>query len=253
MKRLLSPALPTPNHAVPLPEAEAHHALQVFRLGDGDEVEVMDGVGHSVIARLRVREKHVDLVYEKAAPVLSAPADSIPVILELAVLKGPSMEWAVEKSVELGVTRLQPLTTAHTIVQLDRKGPEAFQERWQKIADQALKQCGRLTRLEILAPIELVNLLAEAPATSARPRLWADESQRAQARPLNAVASQLRSTAREICLLIGPEGGWSAAEKTLLSRSPETVPVSLGPLTLRAETAAIAGVAVLASSLASTT
>ena len=54
------------------------------------------------------------------------------------------MEWVVEKAVELGVTTLVPILAAHTVVQMDRKGPEAFRERRQKIADQALKQCGRL-------------------------------------------------------------------------------------------------------------
>ena len=62
-------------------------------------------------------------------------------------LKGDAMDWVVEKSVELGVRNLQPVVTDHTVVQMDKKGPKVV-ARWQKIADEALKQCGRLQRMD---------------------------------------------------------------------------------------------------------
>ena len=67
----------------------------------------------------------------------------------MAVLKGPSMEWVIEKSVELGVKLFIPVITDHTVVQFKSKGPEVFKERWQKIADQALKQCNRLKKWKL--------------------------------------------------------------------------------------------------------
>jgi 16S rRNA (uracil1498-N3)-methyltransferase len=161
------------------------------------------------------------------------------------------MEWVVEKAVELGVTRLVPVLTAHTVVQMDRKGPEAFRERWQKIADQALKQCGRLESLEVELPIELERLLT-TPLEGMR--LWCDEQARDSA-GIPSLLGWLKSTVMDssrsmnLHILIGPEGGWSQNERELFHRegSARLAAVGLGPLVLRAETAAIAALSLAAS------
>jgi 16S rRNA (uracil1498-N3)-methyltransferase len=114
-------------------------------------------------------------------------------------------------------------------VKLDKKGPEAFVDRWQKIADQALKQCGRLYRLEVAAPRPLSALLAEKAS-----RVWTDEGTKDHSPPLGAWLRESKPTA--LHLLIGPEGGWSGNERRQLNPLPA---VSLGPLILRAETAAL--------------
>ena len=143
--------------------------------------------------------------------------------------------------------------TAHTIVQMDRKGPEAFRERWQKIADQALKQCGRLERLEVRAPVSLETLIA-APVGREGQRIWCDEAGREEAPPLLQWLEGSRSRQfAPLHLLIGPEGGWSALERELLSREmaqeerSRLVTTSLGPLILRAETAAIFAMSLLSA------
>lgn len=251
IKRVLVPQLPKPHRPVNLSEDEANHAIRVMRLRDGDTVEALDGKGHSTPAILRTQAGGARLEHAVAAAAreITAPAQGavVPLILEMAVIKGDAMEWVVEKAVELGVRTLIPILTAHTVVQMKNKGPEAFQERWQKIADQALKQCGRLERLIIELPVELEVLLARSPTTAQAPRLWCDESARGEAKPLGEIIGKQD----EVRLLIGPEGGWSENEKVLLS--PVCEKVSLGPLVLRAETAALFGVSLIVASLRSKT
>ena len=241
MKRVLCSEIPRIGAPTEIPESEALHLTRVLRLGNGDLVEAMDGRGGSAIAKLKLRGKQAFLeLSEKLEPsnIEFVQKQVVPVCLELAVLKGDAMSWAIEKAVELGILELTPILTAHTVVQLDRRGPEAFQEKWQKIADQALKQCGRLTRMTINPPISLEVLLATRQAT----RIWCDEGSKEQSPNLNDF---LISTAlpEKLHVLIGPEGGWSDVERQLLDTSAKSV--SLGPLILRAETAAL-----FASSLA---
>lgn len=248
LKRILCRKLPEPNHPVQLDEAEATHATRVLRLKDGDPVEAMDGQGHASVATLKTRGGPTRLEFFKpqSAPSASVPI-VVPVVLEMAVLKGDAMEWVVEKAVELGVASLVPVLTAHTVVQMDRKGPEAFRERWQKIADQALKQCGRLERLEVLTPIALDKLITQ-PLSEGSERIWCDEAERENAPSLLSWVEKTRSTRSLSCarhLLVGPEGGWSAQEREHFL--VDLTCVSLGPIVLRAETAAVSALSLLAA------
>lgn len=238
MKRVLCPKLPAPGHSVPLPENEAHHAVQVFRLKDGDRVEALDGQGGAVVAILRNRAGAMMLEFEK--PVQKGGSETLPIRLEMSVLKGDAMEWVVEKAVELGVETFVPVVTAHTVVQLERKGEAFFQARWQRIADQSLKQCGRLNRMEVALPVTLETLLA-GPKQA---RYWCDEEKESG----EFLGSLDYSAVQSVSLLIGPEGGWSFRERDLL-RISGGARVSLGPLVLRAETAAIFAISVAVAGL----
>jgi 16S rRNA (uracil1498-N3)-methyltransferase len=231
MRRLLCPRIPAPGCPVLLTEDEARHAVRVLRLREGDLTEAIDGRGGAAVARVRLgAERSVTLEFESGLERTRTAAPEL--VLELAVLKGEAMEWAVEKAVELGITRLQPVLTAHGVVQIDRKGPEAFRDRWQRIADQALKQCGRLESMPIGLPVPLEQLLQEEAS-----RLWCDERDRDR---LPSLAEALGQAQTPLHLLIGPEGGWSETERSLLSAGTSSArPVSLGPRVLRAETAAI--------------
>lgn len=253
MKRLLCPQLPKPHRPVTLTEDEANHAVRVLRLRDGDSVEAIDGQGHSVPAILRLQggTPRLELaVARQTSHAVQVRTDAenaiVPLTLEIAVLKGDAMEWIVEKAVELGVRKLVPVLTAHTVVQTKSKGPEAFRERWQKIADQALKQCGRLERLQIEVPTSLEQVIAKQPATAQSPRLWCDEAAGQAASDLYTRLGNPREVS-EIRLLIGPEGGWSEEEREWLASSAERI--SLGPLVLRAETAALFGASLVAAAL----
>ena len=260
-KRLLCPSLPRSDHFTILPEEEAHHAIRVLRLRDGEKVEALDGQGKKAMVTLRTRGGPIRLEYlpeplENQAFENLKNHTPIPIILEMAVLKGSAMEWTIEKAVELGVTEFVPVLTAHTVVQIKGKGPESFQMRWQKIADQALKQCGRLSKMNIRLPISFESLLTEVrnrkSPESGRIRLWCDEKAASdEARPLlEWLQSSNSLNYSEIRILVGPEGGWSSSERSVLLTEPEnTLRVDLGPLTLRAETAALFATSLVTSHL----
>ena len=241
MRRVLCSELPRTGHPTLLEEAEAQHLVRVLRLGDGDRVEAIDGKGSAITARLQVRGREVRLfvIDEHGAPAEHRGADAlevVPVILEIAALKGEAMEWVVEKAVELGVQEVHPVITANTVVQLGRKTPEDFRERWQKIADQALKQCGRLIAIRVEPPRPLSEMLTRSAPEPKSLRLWCDEASRSESVDISARLAKLEYRDR-VRLLVGPEGGWSDLERGLLQVSVEAV--SLGPLVLRAETAAL--------------
>ncbi len=242
MKRVLCSTLPKPGRPAALSDTESHHLLKVLRLRIGDRVEALDGRGSKVVARLAIHSDQVSLEFESQSESPALNEAIAPVRLEVGIIKGDAMEWVIEKAVELGVRELVPVMTQHTVVQLKNKGPEAFQERWQKIADQALKQCGRLERLAVALPIELEMLLQDGSIT----RLWCDEA--AEGPYLLDWIGSLGSAPSELRLLVGPEGGWSEHERALLQRSQGVVRVGLGPLVLRAETAAVFGASLLAAS-----
>lgn len=244
IRRVLVDRLPTRGQGrIEIPEEESNHLVSVLRLRDGDSIEVLDGEGQFGTARLVIDRKRA---FAELASVERVTEPLLPLVLETAVLKGESMDWLIEKCVELGVPRLQPVVTAHTVVRLqDRKGPEAFRVRWQRIADQALKQCGRRIRMRVEVPLELEMALT-GTLEPAEQRLWLDEGGRGGSAP--PLMRALRGSRYRI--LLGPEGGFSFSEREFLSRDPNITPVQLGPWVLRAETAGIAAVSQVAAHIA---
>lgn len=238
IKRVLCKALPSPNQSTALDAAEAEHAVKVLRLRDGETVLAMNGQGSQARATLRTREGSARL--EFVEPPRQAPRqECVALTLELAVLKGDAMSWAVEKTVELGVSCLAPLFSQYTVVKArEERGPEEFRTRWQKIADQSLKQCGRLQALEITLPQPLKQQLLDNPASEQQPRLWFDE-QAPASQTLQHCLEQFQEVPSALRVLIGPEGGWSPEERDLLMNTAHCHRLSLGPLILRAETAAL--------------
>ncbi|MBU6152929.1 MAG: 16S rRNA (uracil(1498)-N(3))-methyltransferase [Bdellovibrionales bacterium] len=249
MRRALCEDLsPHRSSLIEIPEGEVKHLTSVLRLGPGDLVELMDGTGKCAPARLVFRDKKVfgELT---ASPTTNPKLLSLPIHLKMSILKGEAMEWVVEKAVELGVRSLTPVESEFTVVKIHKKGAETFIDRWQKIADQSLKQCGRLDRMEILPPRALESL-----SLSSGPLYWLDEALAITAEPHSHLSAHLRADQSPrlagVSLLIGPEGGFSASERSRLLQL--TVPgnkginrVHLGPLILRAETAALLGISIL--------
>jgi 16S rRNA (uracil1498-N3)-methyltransferase len=225
----------------------------VLRLEEGDRVEALDGCGRSVVSRLVVRSGEAWLEFDGEERKAAPGAIVAPLTLEIAVLKGDAMEWVIEKAVELGVARILPILSKRTVVQTGRKGPEAFQQRWQKIADQALKQCGRLERMTVEPPIGLPELLGK-PLAEGELRWFLDEEARENAPGLlgEAWGKRLEGALWARRLLIGPEGGWDDEERAQIAATPGVRVASLGPLVLRAETAAISAVSIVTAALRET-
>ena len=214
----------------------AEHLVRVLRVRVGQEFDISTGVD---VRRGRVTGVSQDRVeFELGEPVAAV---SIPnVTLVLSIFKFDRMEWAVEKCTELGVARIVPVTARRTEAHLAAAAVKRW-ERWQRIAAQAAEQSRRSAPPEISQPVKFKEALALPGQT--RIVLAEGEQQQTLDHCLVSAASNAA-----MVLAVGPEGGWDGAEIDLF-RQAGWVPASLGPTILRAETAAIAAVAVVISRL----
>lgn len=209
--------------------AQAHHLGTVLRRAAGDPVAVFNARDGEYAARIaHLRKDRCAFVLEAR---LRAPAPEPDLRLMVAALKRDALDWVVEKATELGVSAIHPVTTRRTVV--DRVNVE----RLAAIARGAAEQCERLSVPAIAAPRPLHAAL---DAWDGAPLLVAAE--RRGATPIRAAAA----TRHLPCgWLVGPEGGFDPAELDDVCRRAFVTPVALGPRILRAETAAVAGLAVL--------
>jgi 16S rRNA (uracil1498-N3)-methyltransferase len=231
-----------------IPDSEASHLMSVLRLKPGDTIELIDGQGKTATATLIYKGKSL-FAELTSIPTGNPKLESFPLHVSMAILKGDAMEWVIEKAVELGVRTLTPFQSEFSVVDVKKKGPEVFQERWQKIADQALKQCGRLSRMTINMPTTFENIL-----TSKNQLIWLDETLARESGSsdwndtyLTRVAETiLKDPTHEPEIVIGPEGGFSSNEKNRLMQpfKKEIKRAHAGAAILRAETAVLFGISV---------
>ena len=213
-----------------LGELAARHVQSVLRLKPGAAMVIFDGHGHARHAQLvRASRREVSVLLGSTVPGSTEPA--LQVTVALGVSRGERMDLAVQKSVELGVARIVPLITEHTVVKLNGDRADRRLAHWQGVVIGACEQCGR----DLLPPIDPVqNLDGWLNGLS-------DDHQRLMPDPRAARGLRQieRGDARPITLFIGPEGGISATERALAQRHGFTG-VRLGPRVLRTETAVIA-------------
>lgn len=217
-----------------LPGQAAHHLVTVLRTRAGARVALFNGRDGEWAARLtEAGRKAAELEVEDRLRPQAAEAD---LWLVFAPVKRAATGLIAEKATELGASRLVPLRTRRTVAGRVRT------ERLEAIAREAAEQCGRLSLPEIAEPVLLEALLARWPG--GRRLFFCDEAGGAQ--PLLAAAiGEDGEAGGGRALLVGPEGGFEAVERAALWDHPACRPVSLGPTILRAETAAIAALAVL--------
>lgn len=232
--RFFAPSCPE-SGTLTLDGSEAHHLMHVLRVGPGETVEVFDGRGLVVSAQVAaVRKRDVELRVVAARRDVRAARE---IILGTAVPKGDRFDWLIEKATELGVTRIVPLITSRSSV--DPRDSKLDKLRQTVVA--ACKQCGRNHLLE-LSPVtgwaEFVR--DEFPNRAA---FLAHPS--SDARSLPAGASMFDHQTSTV-FAVGPEGGFTD-EEVALAVAAGAKPVSLGPLVLRIETAAIALAALAAA------
>jgi 16S rRNA (uracil1498-N3)-methyltransferase len=215
---------------------EAHHALHVLRLRKAQRVIVLDGEGHTLDCEVAesVRDR-VDLkVLERrsAAPLLYQ------ITLGQAVPKGKSFEAIIQKATELGVFRIVPLVTQRVVGKVESGDEERKVEKWNLVAVEAIKQCGSpwLPRIERPETIEQfltrqsgvdLALVGSLRSDSRHPRSL-----------FSAFERQHGRKPKSVCVAIGPEGDFTTVELSTL-QTTGAQPITLGPLVLRTETAAI--------------
>jgi 16S rRNA (uracil1498-N3)-methyltransferase len=226
---------------VALDAAQAHYLHNVLRLKSADAVLVFngrDGEWRASIADAGKRKLMLG-VEERTRPQTSA----LDLHYLFAPLKHARLDYLTQKAVEMGVSRLQPVTTRHG--QVTRLNPERVRAN----AIEAAEQCGILT----LPQIEPLRPLAEVIAARDPARLLVFCDEDAEVKDPIAALSAARasdpSTQMPLAVLVGPEGGFAADERAALMALPNTVRLSLGPRILRADTAAVAALALVGAVL----
>lgn len=226
---------------VNFPERELKHLKQVLRLTTGDEVLVFDGLGREYLVRLEKEGGEIIALSEPA----SEPR--LKVTLAQGIAKGDKMDYIIQKAVELGVSRIIPLMTDYTVVKLADK-EEKKRERWQRIAEEACKQCERayIPRVERVCSLDYLT----GYFTGAYVGLFCYEEERKGERNLRKVMERLKEDRNEeVLLIVGPEGGFSERE-ALVARQAGWHIVGLGPRVLRTETASLAALSIIMYELA---
>jgi 16S rRNA (uracil1498-N3)-methyltransferase len=216
---------------------ESRHLGRVLRLGPGDVVLASDGSGHQHTVRLEtIRPLAIGIIVETARSTTESPLDFT---LIQGIPKGDKMETIVRVATELGATRVMPAITARTVVTLESSRWPARTQRWQRVAAQAAKQCGRAVIPEVSPTAPLTTVVGRLASPELGLCLWEDER-----RPLDEVLTGFGASARSIAVIIGPEGGL-APEEVQWVRSRGWMVAGLGPRTLRTETAGPAVLAIL--------
>jgi 16S rRNA (uracil1498-N3)-methyltransferase len=219
---------------------ETHHLARVLRLGAGELVVVADGHGHEYTVRLdAVAEMATGTVIRHGVGATESP---LVVTLVQGIAKGNKMEHIVRAATELGVRAVQPVVTARTVVRLEPSRWRERARRWQRVAKEAAKQCGRAVVPEVYAPQPLADWLAAAP--DAGPRALRLCFWEGDAPPLGDALARLAAPPAAVEVLVGPEGGL-AREEVDAARARGFIVAGLGPRILRTETAAPAAVAIL--------
>jgi 16S rRNA (uracil1498-N3)-methyltransferase len=231
--RLFTPAALASGAAVALEPPQAHYLLHVLRLKAEDPVLLFNGRDGEWRARLRSFGKRaISAIVEERTRSQTEPAD---LHYWFAPLKHSRLDYMVQKAVEMGAARLQPVITRHTQV------ARVNLDRMQANAVEAAEQCGILTLPDIGAPIPLEQAIAGREP--ARLLIFCDED--AEVKDPVATLQGVREQRLPLALLVGPEGGFAEEERAMLLGESNVLRLALGPRILRADTAAVAALALV--------
>ena len=234
--RLFVDAALAPGQTIALERNQSNYLGNVLRLSSGETVLVFNGRDGEWRAQIagRKRPDHLEIVAQ------TRPQDHLPDIAYMfAPLKHARLDYMVQKAVEMGASRLQPVLTRFT--QVSRVNGE----RMRANVIEAAEQCGILSLAAVAEPMPLDRLVSQREA--GRLLVFCDEAADAQ-NPLQALQQGL-TVSDGIDVLIGPEGGFAEEERALLLRQPKILRLSLGPRILRADTAGVAALALVQAAL----
>lgn len=221
---------------------EHYHLSRVARVKPNNKVWLFSEEGVSFLTKVTaIGPSQTELVileeHEQKLP-------HIKIFLAQALLKSKSMDLVIKKSTELGVMSIIPVITKRTVVRIDA-GIEKKVERWKKLAIEASKQCGRSILPEISTPVSISDLLEKEVGAW---RLYLSENGGTFLRDIifsrTDIIERGKCVPDSVIILVGPEGGWAAGEEEVLKKHGYEA-VYLGQNILRAETAALSGLAIL--------
>lgn len=215
---------------IELDERESQHLAQVLRAREGEKITVLNGAGGVYeCAVTKLSKKRVTVTIEARKQVAPLPYE---LILFQAIPKGKIMDWIVQKATELGAKKIVPIITERTVVEIEKGHAASKVEKWQAVAIESIKQCGSPYLPKIVEPVPFHKALASRGGAF-------------------AIAASLQRGAREISevevkspcqIWIGPEGDFTTNEVDQLVASG-VQPITLGPLVLRCDTAAVCALA----------
>lgn len=241
LPRFYAPDLDGRRETVTLPIEEARHLTRVLRLRAGDEVAVFDGRGAEFRAAIEAAARDTATL-RVLEPLPAAASLPMRIVVAQSVLKGRSMDDAVRDATMMGAAAIQPVLSEHVDVKLTIATKAAAIERWKRVALAAVKQSRRATLPEIDVPRPLDEWL-DGTATDMC-LIFVEPSAPSPARSIKSLLSKAIPASASV--LLGPEGGWSVAEVNAAVEKG-CIAVTLGPLTLRAESMAVAALAALAA------
>lgn len=222
-----------------LPGAAAAHLIRVLRLGVGDACVLFNGDGHDYDARIVAADKRGAEVGIVDARVVGNESP-LRIVLVQGIARGEKMDWILQKATELGVASLVPVSSERSEVRLAGERAGKRLAHWRSVVVAACEQCGRARVPDVAAPQSLSDTVASLPADARRFLL--DPAADTGIADLPQVAGQ----GPPYVLAVGPEGGWSPRDRTVLADAGFTA-LRLGPRILRTETAGIAAIAALQS------
>ena len=242
--RFFVPTLDPERGEAVLPGDESRHLVRVLRLGPGAHVEVFDGSGREFAAEVVTAGRSGVTVRLRDA-IERSTEPRVRVVLAQAILKPASMDDVVRDATMMGVGAIVPLVTDHVTVPARAIAGGRAVERWRRIALASVKQCRRASLPHIHEPTPFDAWLADASGIrGAGPTLFLVEPLAVSTtRSLRSVMDD--PAPRAVTIAVGPEGGWSE-EETAAALAAGCTPVSLGPLTLRADAAALVALSGLA-------
>jgi len=215
---------------------EAHHLAKVLRIEPGQKFEISDNCN---VFLAEVEKVGKDLVSFQMLEQLAPAQAMVRITLVASLIRFERFEWLLEKATELGVEKVVPAQAARSEKGLDIAAEKRV-TRWRKIVREASEQSRRDRLPEVEGPVPLPKALS----IDADFKYVLDEE--AGANPLAAALPDARTAHNRVAMMVGPEGGWTERERVAMVEKG-WLPVGIGGAILRTETAAIAGIAVIAS------
>jgi 16S rRNA (uracil1498-N3)-methyltransferase len=246
MHRFYTPPDDAKGSPIVLSRQESHHATKVLRLKAGEQVTVLDGAGSELLCEVVLAGKHtvqLNVIQKKSHPPLPCRLTLIQ-----ALPKGKAMDLIVQKATELGAHRIVPVIAERSVAQVDGANAGAKVEKWLAVGVESIKQCGSPWLPKIDAPLPLSSFLAKREKSdlslvgslqgdACHARKYFQEFQaRHQRRPA------------DVAVWIGPEGDFTPDEMAAI-QAGGALPITMGPLILRCDTAAITSLAVVSYEL----
>ena len=232
--------------ALALTGSEAHHAREVLRMKPAEKLVLFNGRGREITAE--IVDLSGDGIQLRKLHEAETPALRCRIILGQAIPKGKNMDLIVQKAVEIGAAEIAPIISDRTVVQVDLESAAQKHAKWQQIAIEAAKQCGQNWLPQVHAPRRLGDFFLASTAFDLRLIGSLQPDAQHLKEILADYSSEHRHLPGSVLMLIGPEGDFTPAELAL-ARHHECRPITLGPIILRVETAAIYCLSVLSYEL----